>query len=93
MSLMFPTPRIFDSLRWSLCSYEIRYWHPDHPNILAPAFILQKLDIPPEFPELIKFLDYWKRNIEGKLHSVTVMHTGLTHPTEMQFADLEMRLH
>lgn len=93
MELVVKSPKIIDSLRWSMCSYNIRYWLPDHPTILAPDFVLQKLDIPPEFPELLRFLDYWTRNIEGKLHSVIVMHERLTKPKEMNFADLELKLH
>jgi uncharacterized protein Usg len=36
------------------------------------SFIWQNLDIAPKFPELHKFLDFWTRSLDGKLHSVRV---------------------
>lgn len=64
------------SLAQQMCGYrlttaEILYHLPDHPSLLQ-SFIWQELDMAPEFPVLRKFLDFWKRSIEGKLHSVRV---------------------
>jgi uncharacterized protein Usg len=50
---------------------EIIYHMPDHPDLLQ-SFIWQKLDLAPDYPELRRFLEFWSRNIEGKLHSVKV---------------------
>jgi uncharacterized protein Usg len=36
------------------------------------SFIWQKLDVAPDFPELRRFLEFWSRDLEGKLHSVRV---------------------
>ena len=37
-------------------------------------------------PNLTKFLDFWERNLEGKLHKVTVANTQLIKPAEFSFA-------
>ena len=56
---------------YRLTSAEIIYHLPDHPDLLQ-SFVWQKLDLAPDFPELRRFLDFWSRNIDGKLHSVKV---------------------
>ncbi|HSP24736.1 MAG TPA: Usg family protein, partial [Saliniramus sp.] len=33
------------------------------------------------------FLDFWKREIEGMIHSVTVAHARLIKPTEFRAVD------
>jgi len=53
---------------YRLTTAEIIYHLPDHPDLLQ-SFVWQKLDRAPDFPELSRFLDFWSRNIEGKLHS------------------------
>ena len=58
-----------------LTTAEIIYHLPDHPDLLQ-SFIWQKLDVPPDFPELCRFLEFWSRNIEGKLHSVKIGQAG-----------------
>ena len=56
---------------YRLTTAEIIYRLPDHPDLLQ-SFIWQKLDVAPDFPELRRFLEFWSRNLEGKLHSVRV---------------------
>src|SRR6516164_6926577 len=56
---------------YRLTTAEIIYHLPDHPDLLQ-SFIWQKLDLAPDFPELRRFLEFWSRNLEGKLHSVRV---------------------
>ena len=58
-----------DSYR--ITTAEILYWMPDHKHLLQ-SYIWQNLDLAPRFPNLTKFLDFWERNLEGKLHKVTV---------------------
>ncbi len=64
---------------YRLTTAEILYHMPDHPTVLQ-SFVWQKLDIAPEFPELRKFLDFWSRSLDGKLHSVRVGSTDLITP-------------
>jgi uncharacterized protein Usg len=50
---------------------EIVYHLPDHPHVLQ-SFVWQQLDVAPDFPGLKKFLEFWSRSLDGKLHSVNV---------------------
>jgi uncharacterized protein Usg len=77
---------------YRLTTAEILYHLPDHPAVLQ-SFIWQKLDLAPHFPELRRFLDFWVRNIEGKLHSVKVANCQLIGAGELSHADAELRLH
>ena len=78
--------------QYRLTTAEILYHMPDHPALLQ-SFIWQDLDLVPEFPVLRKFLEFWNRSLDGKLHSVKVASTGLISPAEFRFADAELRLH
>jgi uncharacterized protein Usg len=84
-------------LERQLCGYrlttaEILYHLPDHPKLLQ-SFIWQKLDLAPRYPELRRFLDFWTREIDGKLHSVKVATQPLVSPGELRAASAEFRLH
>ena len=56
---------------YRLTTAEILYHMPDHPAVLQ-SYIWQDLDLAPAFPELRKFLDFWSRSLDGKVHSVRV---------------------
>jgi uncharacterized protein Usg len=60
-----------DPTRYRLTTAKIVYRLPDEPERLQ-IFVWQKFDVAPDFPELSKFLDFWRKNIEGELHSVRV---------------------
>ena len=77
---------------YRLTTAEILYRLPDHPKLLQ-SFLWQNLDIAPEFPVLHRFLDFWERNIEGRLHSVKVASAGLITPSELRFAEASLSLH
>lgn len=77
---------------YRLTTAEILYHLPDHPMLLQ-SYIWQEYDLAPRFPELKRFLDFWTREIEGKLHSVVVAHKELIKPEEFSFRDGEFRLH
>jgi uncharacterized protein Usg len=64
---------------YRLTTAEILYHMPDHPGLLQ-SYIWQELDLAPQFPALHKFLDFWTRNLEGKLHSVRVGHADIITP-------------
>lgn len=61
---------------YRLTTAEILYHMPDHPSLLQ-SFIWQEYDLAPEFPVLRRFLDFWTRNLDGRLHSVKVAHADL----------------
>ena len=77
---------------YRLTTAEILYHLPDHPNLLQ-SYIWQDLDIAPRYPVLHKFLDFWKREIEGSLHSVRVASARLIQPARIGHADVSLMLH
>jgi uncharacterized protein Usg len=77
---------------FGLTTANILYRMPDHPGLLQ-SFIWQNHDLHPAFPELRKFLDFWRRELEGALHSVQVSHCGLIKPAEFVAVGQEFYLH
>ena len=57
--------------QYRLTTAEILYRLPDHP-VLLQSFVWQELDLAPAYPALRRFLAFWEREIEGRLHSVRV---------------------
>ena len=76
---------------WRLTTAEILYRMPDHPAVLQ-TFIWQKVDHAPNFPELNGFLNFWRREIEGPLHSVRVASSALVRPAELRYANGQFSL-
>jgi len=79
-------------MNYRLTTAEIIYHMPDHPDLLQ-TFIWQTLDIAPRYPVLRKFLDYWRNNIEGRLHTVRIGQRGVIAPAEIRIAEMELTLH
>jgi len=77
---------------YRLTTAEILYHMPDHPKLLQ-SYVWQALDLAPRFPTLIKFLDFWTRNLDGRLHSVKVCSAGVIKPAEFRLVGTEFRLH
>jgi len=77
---------------YHLTTAEILYHMPDHPELLQ-TFIWQEFDLVPEFPVLNRFLHFWTRNIDGRLHSVRVAARGLIQPSELKMVGSEFTLH
>jgi uncharacterized protein Usg len=77
---------------YRLTTAEILYCMPDHPGILQ-SYVWQDLDLAPEFPVLRRFLEFWRRELDGKLHSVRVASAGLVKPPSVRHRRTAMRLH
>lgn len=78
---------------WRLTTAEILYHLPDHPTVLQ-SYIWQEMDLAPDFPSLRRFLDFWRRDIEGRLHSVRVGQSGrLISPPGFRHIDHNLTLH
>lgn len=77
---------------YGLATVEILYHLPDHPSLLQ-SYLWQDYDVCPEFPELNRFLAFWKKEIEGPVHSVRVAHCGLIRPAEIRPVDGLFILH
>ena len=76
---------------YRLTTAEILYHLPDHPSLLQ-SYIWQEYDMAPEFPILHRFLDFWTRNLEGKLHSVKVANVQLIATPQARYADALLQL-
>src|SRR5688572_14998493 len=77
---------------YSLTTAEILYHMPDHPGLLQ-SFVWQHYDVAPEFPRLVRFLDFWVENIESTLSTVRVAHWPLVAPVAFRLVDKQFRLH
>jgi uncharacterized protein Usg len=77
---------------YRLTTAEILYHLPDHPGILQ-SYIWQDMDIGPKFPALQKFLDFWHRELDGKVHSVRVASAKLIKPPSYRSPGAYLRLH
>ena len=71
---------------WRLTTAEVLYFMPDHPKLIQ-SFVWQTLDLAPKYPRIVKFLDFWKREIDATIHSVHVGGSSALAPAKVQFAD------
>ena len=77
---------------YRLTTAEILYHMPDHPKLLQ-TYVWQEFDLAPRYPILHRFLDFWSRNLDGKLHSVRVASKGIITPSEARHVDFDATLH
>ncbi len=77
---------------YSLTTAEILYRLPDFPKLIQ-SFVWQDYDYAPEFPRLAEFLDYWRANLDGPLHRITVSHKRLVSPAELRYLDGRLVIH
>lgn len=77
---------------YGLTTAEILYRLPDHPSMLQ-SFVWQDYDRAPDFPELNRFLAFWRREIEGPLHSVRIAHNKLIGPQEWRAVNGVISIH
>ena len=76
---------------YALTTAEILYYLPDHP-LLVQSYVWQNYDVAPQFPKLHEFLDFWSKNIEGKLHSVQVAHAARGRD-RLRYANVSLSVH
>jgi uncharacterized protein Usg len=84
------TPKL-DIAGYGLTTASILYRMPDHPALLQ-SFLWQHYDLAPQFPQLRQFLEFWKRELEGALHSVRVAHHRLLNEREMRAVAAEFAI-
>lgn len=77
---------------YGLTTAEMFYRMPDYPSVLN-TFVWQDYDIAPDHDRLMAFVDYWKAEIEGPLHSVRFSHRKLLAPGQWQHQVGEFTLH
>lgn len=69
-----------------LTTAKIVYHMPDHVHLLQ-EYVWQDYDIAPKFPNLFKFLQFWEKKLDGKLHSVYVGKKDIITPGDYRFAE------
>ncbi len=77
---------------YGLTTAEIHYRMPDHPSLLQ-LYVWQDYDMAPDFPTLQGFLDYWRRELDGALHTVRIAHQRLLRPSEWRAVDGVFHVH
>ncbi len=77
---------------YRLTTVEIIYHLPDHPGVLQ-SFVWQALDMAPRYPVLGRFLEFWQRSLDGKLHSVRVASADVVRPAEVRMLGSVLTLH
>ena len=68
-----------------LTTAEVLYYIPAHPQLLQ-SFLWQTLDQAPDFPRIHRFLDFWRREIDAVIHSVSVGGVDLIAPAKVRVA-------
>ncbi len=77
---------------YRLATAEIIYRMPDHLDLLQ-SYIWQEYDLVPEYPELQRFLQFWTKNLDGPLYSVTVGSRELFKRGEWRHSEALLTLH
>jgi uncharacterized protein Usg len=75
-----------------LTTAHILYHMPDHPGLLQ-SYVWQDYDLAPKFPSLRKFLHFWTRNLDGKLHSVEVASCELLQAPQWRNTEALLTVH
>jgi uncharacterized protein Usg len=65
---------------------------PDHPALLQ-SYVWQSYDLPPDYPELRRFLEFWRLNLDGAVHSVRVAHSTPFARPHYRHVDCSFLLH
>lgn len=77
---------------YRLTLFEITYHMPDYKALLQ-TFLWQTLDLPPKFPEIQKFLNFWERDLaEAPIHSVRLATTSLVGLREFRISNTVLTL-
>lgn len=77
---------------YRIATAEILYHMPDHPHLLQ-TFVWQTMDLAPQYPRIMSFLDFWRREIEATLHSVRIAGGSIIKPVSFGYRDVEITLH
>jgi uncharacterized protein Usg len=77
---------------YRLATAEIIYHMPDHPHLLQ-TFVWQQYDLAPDYPVLHHFLEFWRKNLDGAIHTVRVASTELIKPAEIRALNGVLHLH
>ena len=77
---------------YRLTTAEILYHLPDYPALLQ-TFVLQKYDLAPRYPVLHRFVAFWEKKIEARIHSIKISTAGILAPADYRHVYRLMTLH
>ncbi|MEX0309456.1 MAG: usg protein [Tateyamaria sp.] len=77
---------------YGLTTAEMFYHMPDYTHVLN-TFVWQDYDQAPDHARLLQFIDFWKAEIEGVLHSVRFTHRRMVAPGEWRHVTGEFPIH
>ncbi len=69
-----------------LTTAQIIYRMPDHQHLLQ-EYVWQDYDLPPSFPVLKKFLNFWVTKLDGPIHAVYVARQQIITASDYRRAD------
>jgi uncharacterized protein Usg len=75
-----------------LTTAEILYHLPDHPALLQ-SYLWQDYDTAPHFPVLRRFLAFWQKELDGRLHSVWIASLPVIQAPSLRHGALYLTLH
>ncbi|MGZ3273593.1 MAG: protein usg [Caulobacteraceae bacterium] len=75
-----------------LTTAEVLYYMPAHPALLQ-SFLWQTQDVAPDFPRIHRFLEFWRREIDAVIHSVTIGGVELIAPAKVRNVQYLGHLH
>ena len=74
-----------------LTTAKIFYHLPDYRHVVQ-VYVWQDFDLPPDFPNLLKFLRFWRRELDGPLVGLEVASAGMVGPAVIRNAKVELVL-
>ena len=89
---MTQTPTELMLKGYGLTTAELFYRMPDFQSVLN-TFVWQEYDLAPDHPRLFEFIDFWRDQIEGPLHSVRFTHRKMIGAGEWRNVTGEFTLH
>jgi uncharacterized protein Usg len=91
MPLLVPTGEDLERLLLANVNakVDIVYRLPDAPSLLQ-EFMWETHDLHPEFPRIRKFLNFWRREIDGPIHTWQVAWVPLVSRRELRYANSVM---
>lgn len=58
-------------LDYSMVTVSVLYYMPDYASLLN-EFHWQTLDLPPSYPRIHRFLDFWRREIDAVIKEIAI---------------------
>ena len=75
-----------------LVTTHVLYYMPKHPMLLQ-SFVWQTHDRAPRYPRVMRFLDFWRREIDAAIHSVNIACPDEVGAARWRRVDHDLRLH